>query len=118
MAARRPPRPRLELTGREAFDVAWELMMRLRERMKHAADMAEQMGKPGALAWLCTPEEQAQREDGVARARLALLKILRYGHEIGYLTRPAADTLADWMAEAEADEQRVAQAVAAAEARS
>lgn len=118
MAARRPPRPRLELTGREAFDVAWELMMRLRERVKHAASMAAEMGKSGPLAWLCTPQEQAQREDGVARARLSLLKVLRYGHEIGYLPKPAADTLADWMARADADEERVAQAVAAAEARS
>jgi hypothetical protein len=111
MAARRPPRPRLELTGHEVVEISLILIRDLRESMKHVERCREEIGKLGPLDWMFTPEEQAAREQGVARARLRLLKLLKYGRDIGYLLKPPADQLAQWMAEQDASDKRAYRAL-------
>ena len=112
MPARKPPRPRLDLTGHEVVEISLILIRDLREAMKHVESCREYIGKPGPVAWLFTPQEQTAREAGVARARARILKLLKYAHDIGYLLKPPADQLAEWMAEEDASEERRARRVA------
>jgi hypothetical protein len=101
MAVRRP-RPRLDLTTAEVFNVAWEMTEALHRKMRVVATCRASLTQADHhLAWLYTPDYLARSEEEVAAARLVVLKILKYGQDIGYFRKPAADTLADWLAKAD-----------------
>lgn len=107
MSARKPPRPRLELTGDEVWNTTWQMFRCLREQMHMVAACKEGLAKPGHhLAWLYTPKHLAEREGEVAATRLLILKVMAYGQEIGRFHQPPADLLAGMMARADEDEAK------------
>jgi hypothetical protein len=98
MAARRPPRPRLDLTAPEVWNVTWQMFRCLREQMQMVVACRESLAQPGHhLAWLYTPKHLVEREQEVAATRLSILKLMEYGRQTGLFHQPPADMLAEML---------------------